>query len=274
MPEHAAEWLSENWPYGETLAPELVHRGLALAQVCRAIDPATSATTDAVVANALERELDFVAPDLMTALLSAALAIGAGVESAVAYRAILGEVVNAGPVRDERAVAVRLALEGAVAGEVRVSLAELGPRWFRASARDDRDRALATVETRTSFGTRRALAEDPLALLLEGAALHAARRYDLPGVLRCLRACAYLGAQTGLGCQAAARFVRLSRREDGAFGHYETSISNLRHDRRANPTSVLALRLAVTMQALWTFAELEDPQWRLLATLATVEAAC
>jgi hypothetical protein len=237
------------------------------------VDPVVIPTTEPILADLLERDLAFAKPDLITGVLSAVIAAAEGVNEASAYLEALVTVVDESD-QAESSVVVRLVSEVAADGGTgMVSAQSVGNRWFRSGSGTEIDRLLGTIEAETRFGTRPAMVEDPLATIVEGAALNAARNYDLLGMLRCLRACAYAGAESGFGSRTAVDFLVRSRCPSGCFGFYETPASIF--DRRGTDAdSLLSLQLAVTMQALWALAELADPGWRLFEKLQPTEDAC
>lgn len=261
---------------GEALPTVVVHRALALAYVCGALEPATKSMLAPMVRDALSHNLNFTVPELPTGLLSAALAADEAMRCANDYFAMLRDLLEADPVEaaDERAVLARLAVYGSSDGSAHITRDDLGPQWFAAGTRPTITYTLATVEALTRYGTWRAVAEPPVAQMLEGAALQAASLYDLPRALRCLRGCNYLGAGYSFGAQAVTRFVLLSRCVDGSYGHYESAFASLRVDPRAKPDRILELKLSLLMQALWTLGEVTRPAWRLFGTLGPREAAC
>lgn len=273
MPREAVHWLADLSRRRRGLSAEEVHRALALLQVCRAIDPALVPATEPIVADLIERDLAFAKPDLFTGVLSAVIAAAGGVGEAQAYLGALAALAGESE-QTESTVVVRLVFgDAAEGGTGTVSLESLGPRWFRSGSPAAIDRLLGAIEVQTRFGTRPALIEDPLATIVEGASLVAARNYDLLGVARCLRACSYAGAGDGFGCRAATDFLLGSRRPDGSFGFYETPASILER-RGESVDSPISIQLAVTMQVLWALAELADPGWRLLENLQPKEGAC
>lgn len=257
----AARWLHGAWTPGIRSDPPAVIAALALAQVCRTIAPSSAASVDPVVADAMAGDdgLDFTSADLTTALLAAAH----GGDEAAAYLEMLAELVDNNSGRRTAA----LALYGPArvpAGRTSLRRTSIAPPpgGMLASV----DRFADDVETVTAHGTRRAAgaAPQPLTLLIEGAALHATHRYDLPRAMRCVRTCAYLGASDSPGTRQAVEFIRLSHCSDGSFGDYESAFARLRDGPRGVAKAAV-IKLHVTLQALWTLAELGDREWRLFA---------
>ncbi len=255
------------------MSSEVVHRALALLQVCRMVDPAVIPATESLLVDLLERDLAFAKPDLITGVLSALLAAAEGVTEAATYLETLMALVDESAHEQAPSVVVRLVSGTLDGGTGMVTARSVGQRWFRSGSRAGIDQLLGLIESEARFGTRPALVEEPLAAVVEGAALNAARNYDLLGMLRCLRACAYAGSQNGYGARIAADFLAASRCPSGSFGFYETPASIIRK-RNVDSHPLLSVQLAVTMQSIWTLAELADPEWRLFEKVQQAEGAC
>jgi hypothetical protein len=256
------DWLSNALADEEVLAPEAVHRALALLHVCRTVDPSISAAVKPLVADLLDRELAFGRVDLITGVLSATIAAAEGSGEASEYVDLLAGLVEEPGIDGANVLFARLAL-GAIDGDGvgHVSRQMLAGRWYRAAA--EVEPLIELVETESQFGTRPATVEDGLAEMLEAATLAAARNYDLALTLRCLRASAYADALAAPGTRMAIEFLAASRNPDGSFGFYDTPASIVERDAAAG-RSLLPLRLAVTTEAIWATAEIADPGWRLL----------
>ena len=88
------------------------------------------------------------------------------------------------------------------------------------------------------------------------------RAYDLPLAMRLLRARLYVQHSRSLGVATGLDFVRSSQCPDGSFGDFETALARMA--ARGDPDGEFRLKLPITLQALWTMAEIEDPSFRLL----------
>ena len=96
------------------------------------------------------------------------------------------------------------------------------------------------------------MVSEPFPQLLEGAALHALSRYDLPLGMRALRAAAYLGRISPAG----AEFIRRAERDDGSFGDLDAALKKIEASSAPEHTR-LRLLLPIAFQSLWTLAELD-----------------
>ena len=138
-------------------------------------------------------------------------------------------------------------------------------------AGDDRRRQfLAEVEAESAFGSRIIRAAPPLPALIEGAAIAALRAYGLPLGMRLLRARRYLCDRPSAGTLAGFDFLRLGQCDDGSFGEFDAALAQMA--ARGDCNGALRLKLPVTLQALWTMAELEDPDFLLVRSVFATPA--
>jgi len=228
---------------------------LALAHLACVLDPspATLAARREVAAGA--GAPNWLASDLLTGLLAAAGALAnapALAHSAARYVALLAEL-DAADSPPENAALVRRALWGGeAAGETATLALERAPQ-------DACDLAVvaqtaSAIEAASRFGLIPLACEAPLPILLEGASLAALRAYDLPLGMRLLRARRYLGRAATPGVAAACEFLVSSQGPGGGFGDYDGAVAAIAV--RGGRDGDAQLRLPVTLQALWTLAEI------------------
>lgn len=266
----SAQWLSDSWNLSHNADPRLVHSALALAEMCSALNPDSAHCVAKAVGNILTEtsSLNFTTPDMVTTLVSAAAVMKAGSSRhrtyALEYLHVLGEIIPSFP-QNANGVIARMALEGIaeVNGGAISTLMKIDLSLLRTGQAEDTKRVLERVEAATQFGAKAMSVDAPLAALLEGAAIRALRQYDLPLGMRCLRARCYLDSVPSLGLKTGADFVRLSQCSDGSFGDYEAATLKTRRVLGESGME-LNLKLPVTLQALWTLAELEDNSFGLL----------
>lgn len=124
-------------------------------------------------------------------------------------------------------------------------------------------RALQQVETATGWG-RTPMASSLLAAeLFAGAALAAARHFDLLRALRHARAALYAGLPDDEGFRSSfGRFVACLQDDDGSF----LRPTDLQPAARGDPRLGFRVMSAVAIHGLWTLSELRDPEFRLAAT--------
>lgn len=262
----AAQWLSYSWGSSHNANPVLAHGALALAEICSALNSDSARLVETVISDILaEDELDFAAADLVTALVSARAVIKVGTSPAQSsvhiYLELLGEIIPLSTV-DANGVIVRMALEGVTLteGDASAPLMEIDLSLLRSGRVEDTKRVIERVEVETRFGTRDVRVRAPSPELLEGAGIHALSRYDLPLGMRCLRACCYLDGESPLAI--GADFLRWCQCNDGSFGDFEAAIRKMSRKYRQSEAE-LHIKLPVTLQSLWTLAELEDRSFRL-----------
>lgn len=258
----ALHWLTRIWrptPASESSTLE----ALALLQLCRLIDLDTH---DDAVAR-LEAEIARCSPDpvwsgadLSTSLVAAAAALRIGGEIAIsanAYLEAFDEFDREGLLEGAGGALVRLALRGSEPGPPTAWCPiDLSPHDL-ASLRATLD----TIETISGFGTRRIESDPCAAMLLEGAAMAALRAYDLPLGMRALRARRHLAPGSSLGLSTGLDFIRLLQGDDGSFGDLDAVLARLAASGEVDGD--LRLKLPITLQALWTMAELDDDEFRL-----------
>jgi hypothetical protein len=266
--ERAAVWLVRTWADRDVDDSVLAVEALALGHVCRLLCPSTSVIADEVatsVALAVPTP-DWTGPNLLSSLLASVGALGGRrntASSADQYLRLLEELLPESA-NAANTVLVRLALYG-VEG-----LAPLAGRGDSCDARrlrgdaDNMRQSLADIETSTVFGTRAMQSDPAVSIVLEGAAIAALRTYDLPMAMRLLRARRYLGDAASYGMAVGFDFLRCCQGFDGGFGDFDTSLSQM--VARGDSNGALRLKLPVTLQALWTMAELEEPGFRLAAS--------
>jgi hypothetical protein len=261
---YAIEWLIEAWDTRD--AAEFAIDALALARVCGMLNPGLSQASDRISA-AIARG---PAPawgraSLLPSLIAARAAVRAAngvAQDALQYLQLLNELQNEADGAN-RAL-LRLALHGTESiadtpQEASDTAFDFG--LLRSGKRDDVARLLATIETATLFGMVKRHFAEPLAMLLDGAAMAAFRAYDLPLAMRLSRARLYVQRQRSLGVATGFDFVRSSQCPDGSFGDFEAALARMA--ARGDPDGELRLKLPITLQALWTMAEIEDPSFRL-----------
>ena len=107
------------------------------------------------------------------------------------------------------------------------------------------------VEADSCFGTQKITLPPLVGSLLEGWTMAAFRRHHLLLGFRSLRARVYLGQMESSFLDQAVRFIQNVRNESGSFGAFGDRLAG----REA--AQVLEFQLHVSMQALWTLAELQ-----------------
>ena len=121
-------------------------------------------------------------------------------------------------------------------------------------------RAVDLIENVSLWGNRSVMAPPPCAALLEGAALAAARSFDLIFALRCARAAAYCTPSSKLFSDTIIAFTHALQGPDGAF----LAISGLGEAGSADPELAFIVRCSTCVQAVWTLAEFTQPGLRLM----------
>jgi hypothetical protein len=265
--KRAGSWAAQAWADRDVDDAGLAVDSLALASLCRLLCEDAADEADAVeAAVALTvRSPAWAAANLLTSFIAAAEALRAGndfAESAAQYLRLLDEL---GPenVPAANGVLVRVALYG-VDDIARIGAPVDGPPDARLlhGLPDDTQKLLLDIETSSAFGLAPMRDQPPISILLDGAALAAFRVYDLPRGMRLLRARRYLNDGDSPGVSTGFEFLRLAQCDDGSFGDFETPIARMA--ARGDRNERLQLKLPVTLQALWTMAELEDPAFRLI----------
>jgi hypothetical protein len=230
---------------------------LALAHLCRILDP-SPATLDAWRAIAGgARAPNWLASDLLTGLIAAAGALADApplAPGAADYVRLLAEL-DATDSLPQNAALVQLALRG----DPGVASAQTDALALERAPQDACGLAVvaetaSAIEVASRYGRVALACEPPLPILLEGASLAALRAYDLPLGMRVLRARRYLGAADTPGVAAAGEFLVSSQGCDGGFGDYESAVAAIA--ARGGGDGDAQLRLPVTLQALWTLAEI------------------
>ena len=261
------------WVAGAVRPADPAHRGslacaLGLVELCRLVQPKSVSAVADLENEILERITveDLIAADLLAALLAAAAIVRMEARSSAgvfAYLRMLEDLVGAA-LDDTNSVLARMALRGD--GAPRLDPAEPLTRGGRALLRLDGsecDQVFEQIEVRSAYGTIDARGEALLTLMIEGTAMGAFRRYDLPRGMRALRARCYLDPSWSLGLESGCAFIRTSKCADGSFGDYDAATIALREAGR--PAELIAFTLPVTFQALWTLAEAGDCSFRLAA---------
>lgn len=264
----AAAWLGKAWTGRDTGDGRLLVEALALSHLCRLLcGNAPEILGEESLAGATN-ELAWTSANLLTSLIAAVGVLEEGNElgaSAKQYLLMLNEI-GAEHLDCVNGVLVRLALhesdDRTCTGEP--CCATLDPHALQESPSELR-RTLADIEMSTAFGIAPIRAEPPVPILMEGAAIAAFRAYDLPLGMRLLRARQYVSDPYPIGTPVGFDFLRLTQRDDGSFGDYDTALAEMavRGERNAS----LQIHLPVTLQALWTMAELENPEFRLLRSV-------
>jgi len=271
--ERAALWIAQAWSERDADDAALAVDALALGHLCRLLAPDAAGVVSELedaVGRAVAQPA-WPAANLMMALLAAAGAVHEGnafAASAGEYLQILGELHDCAA-RGTNDVLLRAAFYGAddcMSFDLRVAVTGVHGDV------DEVRGVLDAIEASSSFGTAPLHSEEPLPLLLEGAAVAAFRAYDLPRGMRLLRARSYVRDEPSPGLAAGLEFVRSAQCDDGSFGDYDTALAQMAAHGERN--AVLRLKTPVTMQALWTIAELESPSFRLVdAALAPLRLA-
>lgn len=265
--ERAASWLARAWADRDVDDSSLAVEALGLGYLCRLLCKSTSGIADELESD-ITRAIGaptWAAANLFTSLLAAAGALrhGNGVAaSAEEYLRLLDELA-AESLTGANGVLVCLALHGAESGvRVRARTGVAFDVHLLHGSADHVRRFLADIETSSAFGTTIIRVEPPVPILIEGAAIAALRAYDLPLAMRLLRARLYVCDRRSPGLSVGFDFLRSSQCDDGGFGDFDTALAQMAG--RGDRNGPLQLKLPVTLQALWTMAELEDPAFRLV----------
>ena len=128
------------------------------------------------------------------------------------------------------------------------------------------DALLLRIECASAFGTRpiRVRAKERwLRELLAGISQQSLRSYEWSRGCRALRALAYLDLNDGGSFESCLQFIVQHQTPDGAFGFFR---------RNADQQSLSATKIAVTVDCLWTLAEVDQSRrWRLFAAIPPIE---
>jgi|GEM_PF-4956460 len=252
MAARTAHWLRNLWTTDRPAAPDVLHEMVALAALCAALTEEAEPLAAEVTRGATP--LDFTKPELATALVSAVAVLRRGTTStssqALDYLQLMDEIVPRPPITSSDVLA-RAAIDGVADGDEECRL-HLDCAQLRTGNENALRALLAEIESKTRFGTRRAIVSEPFPQLLEGAALHALSRYDLSLGMRALRAAAYLGRISPAG----AEFIRRAERDDGSFGDLDAALKKIEMSSAPEHTP-LRLLLPIAFQSLWTLAELD-----------------
>jgi len=247
--------------------PGVVVDALAVSRVCRLLCRDVGSLADTVgarIARACPTPI-WTASNLLPGLIAATGALGVetvAARSAKEYLLMLEELQPAS-LKGPNDILVRMALHGADRGaSLAASIAVMPAAALLEGGPDQIRKLLAAIELSSAFGIKPIGVEPPVPILIEGAALAAFRAYDLPLGMRLLRAARYLCTGPSTGMSVGLDFLRFSQCDDGSFGDYDTALAQMA--ARGDPNGALHLKLPVTLQALWTMAELEDPSFRLV----------
>lgn len=264
----ALGWLAEAAGAGRLDSDRLAIDGLAIARVCSLINDDLTDVAQALVPRILKGRtaLNWAASDLFATLLALSGVIrgeDAIGDDAANYLALLRDVNAERQGRQDALLNQALdGTAGAFDSSQPVALEQALPLRF--DRLDALKGVLYLIEQGSAFGAR-AWPNDSLhfARLLEGAAVATLRGYELPFGMRLLRAVRYLDKGHSAGLATGFEFLRLSQGEDGGFGDYDAVIARMAAQTPSQDAD-LPLRLPVTLQALWTMAELERPAFHLL----------
>jgi hypothetical protein len=130
-----------------------------------------------------------------------------------------------------------------------------------------REHLLGLISATTEFGQRTVAlggARTWLRDLVLGFAMAALRKYELIAGCRWMRAACHL-AMSGERLEACVEFLRLHQRPEGPFGYYDTTVQQavVKLPGIAAPFFIgTSINLPVTVECLWTLAEVTTP-WRL-----------
>lgn len=262
----AADWLMTAWSRHADHA-EFSIDALALAHLCSLLNPGSAQFLDDLTGTLTDGSpLQWGAGNLLPSLLAASAALrqaNGSAQGAVEYLSLLDELLP--EAEGANGALLWLALRGAadITPTATATLEQAAePRMLRSGQRQDVGRLLSAIEAATMFGLVNCNFKPALAALLEGAAMAALRAYDLPLAMRLLRARVYVQPGRSLGLTTGIEFLWLSQCEDGGFGDFDTAVARLA--MRGDQHGELRLKLPVTLQALWTMAEVEDPSFRLV----------
>lgn len=260
----AVQWAARCWPPGEAHGPALAVEALALVQLGRAVG---AGPCPAGVA--LEQDIARTFPDLQwtTGQLWVSLLAATGARArlpalapdAGAYLDALGELADEGCLDGPAATLTHVARHGTPPAAMCGAEQDIGPP---SSVRARLLETLGDIETATGFGCVPVSAAPHAGILLEGAAMAALRTYDLPFAMRILRARAYLDDEPSAGLAAGLDYLRLLQCDDGSFGDFDAALRQIAVS--GGEDGDLRLKLPVTLHAIWTIAELEDPDFRLI----------
>ena len=131
---------------------------------------------------------------------------------------------------------------------------------------------LLRIYSHTLFGTEAAELKSSdwwLVELLAGLAITSLRKYDLLIGCRILRSLCYLGVN-GESMASSVDFLSLHQRLDGAFGFFGVEQYELFSTMKEKPSLDIDLNLPITVESLWTLAEVHNSDWRLYQTVPPV----
>lgn len=266
----SAQWLIKSWNSSYGSDQTLVHNALALAGLCSLLDPSSSSEMEDFIRQ-LDKEangFNFACNELVPSLVGASIALKFNAlpvyEAAVDYFDVLGEIAPALS-SGSNAILIRLALDGCSDSDTEEapSSMDINLSLFSSNKIEHIKQVLEKVEIATQFGTKSCKVSSPSMQLLEGAAIHALQRYDLPLAMRCLRARGYMNKQASLGLRSGKSFIQLIQCSDGSFGDFESAIEKMKLEPERSNSAELHIKLPITFQALWTLAELESTDFRL-----------
>ena len=205
--------------------------------------------------------LDFSAGDLVSNIIARSAVLAAPspdrhVAEARRYGALLHEMRAAARGSNATLLDLCLSVEGDESGASEC----IAPVLLRSGQIEDIEMVLSGIEKTTRFGCRPVAGDLVMTALLDGAAIAALRRYELPLAFRCIRASHYYGCAGSLAARTGREFIRASQCEAGAFGDYESVLARYAEQ----PDLWLRIKLPITFQALWTLAECEDSGFRLM----------
>jgi len=267
-PENAAastaKWLQTI--IGSRMETEHLTQAIALASVCAALNPKAC---DLLIQPAFWqaqnlRNFDFSASNIVNSLMAATFLQkikGDLVTGASNYITLLNEVVPQSPTNANEAY-VRTTLQNNTSDQIETEMVlDIDLRHLRSGNNTKLKNVLDIIETHTRFGTLVISEQGPIGALLEGSAMQALSKYDLPLAFRALRACAYLGRAGSFVCDSGLDFIGLCQNANGVFGDFDTSVAKMRRDTSEGQPE-LSLYLSISLQALWTMAELSEVSGR------------
>lgn len=139
------------------------------------------------------------------------------------------------------------------------------------AAQDRVDNLLIRIESLTRYGMRHVDIEAGdawLKYLLQGLADNALWKYDWAVACRCLRALGYLNLIAGETLLDYMAFFSMHQQSNGAFGYLGPDSQTLLSGATVY-RSVTEINLAITVEAVWTIAELATGgEWQLFRSLS------
>jgi len=255
----AAEWETRGAP------AELAVDVLAIAGVSAILGDSPAAYEFAEKVIAAIPTPRYIDAPLFAALAAAATALKVSdSEYAAEYIGLLAEHADAGA-SDANTALLRLALHGAaLRAYPRVRL-DLSPALLRNGRSEDLLSVVKTIEAASAYGTIPLAVPEPLCAIIQGAALSKFRAYDLSVGMRVARAARYLTDDSSAEILACNAFIRSSQERDGGFGDYHMAFQSLKRSGQGH--AIWTIRSAITLDALWTIAELTSADFRMARAL-------